>query len=296
MSMFTSSSSGVPSPSPSPEAAGSSMIRAARQPQPQAFDYFVVLDFEATCEKGARIYPQEIIEFPSVLVDGATGDLDPAEFRTYVRPQYHPALTDFCRDLTGIRQADVDGGVPLAEALRLHAAWLRASAWARSGGCFAVVTWGDWDLRTMLESECRFKDLAKPPCFNHWINLKIPFAAAMGGGRWAALRSAVEAAGLEWEGRAHCGLDDARNTARLLVELMRRGVQLSITTSLRAPSPQVTVTPYGGAAAACYCYCGVAGRGGVVAVPGPMQGRGFYGCGNWTPSMGAHCSYFTWAD
>lgn len=292
--MYTCSSSGVPSPSP--EAGGSSRVRTARQPQPQAFDYFVVLDFEATCEKGAQIYPQEIIEFPSVLVDGATGNLDESEFRTYVRPQHHPVLTDFCRDLTGIRQADVDGGVQLAEALRLHAAWLQASAWARSGGCFAVVTWGDWDLRTMLETECRFKGLAKPPCFNHWINLKIPFATAMGGGRRAALRWAVEAAGLQWEGRPHCGLDDARNTARLLVELMRRGVQLSITSSLQAPSPQVT--PYGGAgaAAACYCYCGVASRGGVVAVPGPMQGRCFYGCGNWTPSMGAVCSYFMWAD
>lgn len=264
--MYTCSSSGVPSPSP--EAGGSSRVRTARQPQPQAFDYFVVLDFEATCEKGAQIYPQEIIEFPSVLVDGATGNLDESEFRTYVRPQHHPVLTDFCRDLTGIRQPDVDGGVQLAEALRLHAAWLQASAWARSGGCFAVVTWGDWDLRTMLETECRFKGLAKPPCFNHWINLKIPFATAMGGGRRAALRWAVEAAGLQWEGRPHCGLDDARNTARLLVELMRRGVQLSITSSLQAPSPQVT--PYGGAgaAAACYCYCGVASRGGVVAVPG----------------------------
>lgn len=211
--MFTSSSSGVPSPNP--EEAGSSRVRTARQPQPQAFDYFVVLDFEATCEKGAQIYPQEIIEFPSVLVDGATGNLE-SEFRTYVRPQHHPVLTDFCRDLTGIRQADVDSGVQLSEALRLHGAWLRASAWARNGGCFAVVTWGDWDLRTMLETECRFKGLTKPPYFNHWIDLKIPFATALGGGRRAALQWAVRvrAAGLEWEGRPHCSVDDARNTAR----------------------------------------------------------------------------------
>lgn len=46
------------------------------------------------------------------------------------------------------------------------------------------------------------------------------------------LQEAVRAAGLEWEGCLHCGLDDARNTARLLVELMRCGIKLSITSSL----------------------------------------------------------------
>lgn len=33
------------------------------------FDYLFVLDFEATCDKDVRLYPQEIIEFPVVVVD-----------------------------------------------------------------------------------------------------------------------------------------------------------------------------------------------------------------------------------
>jgi ERI1 exoribonuclease 2 len=39
-------------------------------------------------------------------------------------------------------------------------------------------------------------------------------------------------AGLVWQGRAHCGLDDAKNTARLLALLMHKGFKLSITNSL----------------------------------------------------------------
>ncbi|KAK1681935.1 hypothetical protein QYE76_042783 [Lolium multiflorum] len=139
----------------------------------QEFEFFLVLDFEATCEKDKRIYPQEIIEFPSVLVDGATGRIQSA-FRRYVRPKYHPVLTPFCRDLTGIRQEDVDGGVDLREALLLHDRWLQAAtAGARKGGSLVVVTWGDWDCRTMLDSECLFKGIEKPAYFDRWVNLRL---------------------------------------------------------------------------------------------------------------------------
>jgi len=139
------------------------------------FDYFVVIDFEATCERDSRIYPQEIIEFPAVLVDAATGGLV-SSFRTYVRPRHHPRLTEFCSELTGIRQDQVDGGVDLEQALAMHDAWLKEAGAAKNS--LAVVTWGDWDCRTMLEFECSFKGLTKPSYFNQWVNLRIPFEAS----------------------------------------------------------------------------------------------------------------------
>jgi ERI1 exoribonuclease 2 len=163
----------------------------------------------------------------------------------------------------------------------------------------------------MLESECRFKGIEKPAYFDQWINLRVPFQAALGGGGRTTLQKAVRAAGLEWEGRLHCGLDDARNTARLLGELMRLGAKIEITGSLAPPPqpiqeqkpapPQIkqqnpNISPCGGAAGACLCYCGVASRPGVVAVPCPMQGKFFLGCGNWTPDMGAICPFFIWSN
>lgn len=36
-------------------------------------DYLLVLDFEATCSNTHKMNPQEIIEFPTVLVDVRTG-------------------------------------------------------------------------------------------------------------------------------------------------------------------------------------------------------------------------------
>lgn len=72
----------------------------------QDFQYFVVIDFEATCDKGKNPHPQEIIEFPSVIVSSVTGQLE-ACFQTYVRPTCNQILSDFCKDLTGIQQIQV---------------------------------------------------------------------------------------------------------------------------------------------------------------------------------------------
>lgn len=76
------------------------------EPLPQDFHYFVVIDFEATCDKAKNPHPQEIIEFPSVIVSSMTGQLE-ACFQTYVRPTCNQMLSEFCKDLTGIQQIQV---------------------------------------------------------------------------------------------------------------------------------------------------------------------------------------------
>lgn len=155
----------------------------------------------------------------------------------------------------------VDRGVTLSEALLMHDNWLEKKGIKNTN--FAVVTWTNWDCRVMLESECQFKKIQKPSYFNRyvlpcsvllylsflflyisfstyfsftvciirWINLKVPFHQLFGPAR-CNLKEAVEKTGLAWLGRPHCGLDDAKNTARLLTHLMHLGFEFSITNSL----------------------------------------------------------------
>jgi hypothetical protein len=47
------------------------VVRTA--PKTHHYDYFVVIDFEATCEQNAVRYPHEIIEFPAVLISAKDG-------------------------------------------------------------------------------------------------------------------------------------------------------------------------------------------------------------------------------
>ncbi|KAJ4724466.1 ERI1 exoribonuclease [Melia azedarach] len=289
----------------------------------QEFQYFVVIDFEATCDRGRNPHPQEIIEFPSILVNSATGELEDY-FQIYVRPTYNQLLSDFCKELTGIQQTQVDKGVILSEALLMHDKWLEEKGIKYTN--FAVVTWSNWDCRVMLESECRFKRIRKPPYFNRWINLKVPFNEVFGGVK-CNLKEAVQLAGLAWEGRAHCGLDDAKNTARLLAHIMHRGFRFSITNSLiwqpvehpfmrqqfldRQSSsslqpyrvrhqlmPLIQFHPIHADPNRhrwMYCYCGVKSSKRMIRKPGPKHGSFFFGCGNWTTTRGALCPYFEWA-
>ncbi|KAI9195968.1 hypothetical protein LWI28_019844 [Acer negundo] len=289
----------------------------------QEFQYFVVIDFEATCDKERNPHPQEIIEFPSVLVNSATGQLEDY-FQIYVRPTYNQHLSDFCKELTGIQQTQVDKGVLLGEALLMHDKWLEEKGIKHTN--FAVVTWSNWDCRVMLESECRFKRIRKPPYFNRWINLRVPFNEVFGGVK-CNLKEAVQLAGLVWEGRAHCGLDDAKNTARLLAHIMHRGFRFTITNSLvwqsvehpltmqpfldrpssftqqpyrvkHQPMPLIQFHPVQADPnkdRCMYCFCGVKSSKRMIRKPGPKYGSFFFGCGNWTATRGALCPYFEWA-
>ncbi|GMY16002.1 ERI1 exoribonuclease 2 [Fagus crenata] len=289
----------------------------------QEFQYFVVIDFEATCDKEKNPQPQEIIEFPSVLVNSMTGQVEDY-FQIYVRPTCNQLLSDFCKELTGIQQGQVDKGVLLSEALLLHDKWLEGKGIKRTN--FAVVTWSNWDCQVMLESECRLKRIRKPPYFNRWINLRVPFHEVFGAVK-CNLKEAVQLAGLVWEGRAHCGLDDAKNTARLLAHLMHRGFRYSITDSLmcqpaecsfpmqrfldcqsvyaqqsfriKHPSlPFIQCHPFQvdpSKELGVFCYCGAKSSKQMVQKPGPKHGSCFFGCGNWTATRGALCSFFKWA-
>jgi DNA polymerase III alpha subunit (gram-positive type) len=92
----------------------------------QIFSYFMVIDFEATCwarKSGAP--PSEIIEFPAVILDGKTGQILPEHFHKYVQPMEEPSLSEFCTELTGICQKQVDNSAPLGSILMQFNTWIR---------------------------------------------------------------------------------------------------------------------------------------------------------------------------
>ena len=123
----------------------------SQQQQRHQIDYYVVLDFEATCDRDRnKCRPQEIIEFPSVIVD-ANRAIQVAEFQRYVRPVHHPKLSDFCTGLTGIPQKAVDEADTFAVVWQQYMKWLSDCGLTQpeASGRVAWVTCGDWDLKTM---------------------------------------------------------------------------------------------------------------------------------------------------
>lgn len=176
---------------------------------------YVILDLEATCrEGGTPPVRMETIEFGAVRFDRSTLAVTD-EFSNFVRPVAERQLSDFCVNLTGITQADVDGASGFYEVFPEFLSWL-------GDGDEALCSWGAYDIR-QLEVDCARHGLTFPGCLEekHW-NLKTMFAAAYGI-RSRGMERALNYLGIPLDGRHHRGIDDARNIAKILGAMLRDG-------------------------------------------------------------------------
>ncbi|KFZ46873.1 ERI1 exoribonuclease 2, partial [Antrostomus carolinensis] len=184
------------------------------------------------------------VEFPAVLLNTSTGEIE-SEFHTYVQPREHPILSEFCTELTGITQNQVDEGVPLNICLSQFLKWIQkiqkekkiifssdipSHSTSETKPC-TFVTWTDWDLGVCLQYECKRKQLRKPDILNSWIDLKATYKAFYNR-KPKGLSGALQDLGIAFAGREHSGLDDSRNTARLAWRLICDGCVLKVTKSL----------------------------------------------------------------
>ena len=179
--------------------------------------YFLVLDFEATCDNSKSIKPQEIIEFPVLKINARTMK-EESHYHTYVRPVANPKLTQFCTELTGITQDMVDGQPVLEESLESFDKWMKSEGLLNPGVRICFVTCGDWDLKTMLPGQCRAFGLQHPEYMKTWMNIKFVFQDLMSQKAYG-MPNMLDKLGLGLEGRHHSGIDDSRNIARILVRL-----------------------------------------------------------------------------
>ena len=207
----------------------------------QVFTHFMVIDFEATCWERKPGPPSEIIEFPAVMLNAKSKEILDNTFHYYVQPTEEPNLSEFCKELTGIDQEKVENAAPLGSTLMLFNKWIRNNfsqlsfnVFAEDNNC-AVVTWTDWDMKICLENECKRKNIRFPTHLKSWIDLKYVYKKFYQR-QPKGLNGALQEMGLNFEGREHSGVCDAKNTAKLLLKMTDDGCVLGLTKSLN-PGP-----------------------------------------------------------
>lgn len=191
---------------------------------PQKFDFLLAMDFEATCVRNQKIEPiQEIIEFPCLKIDTKNFEVT-GEFHTYVKPKLNPILSDFCTELTGILQETVNDSPDFVRTLDNFQNWLKSSDMnCETSENFAVVTCGDWDLKTCLPKQCETYGINVPFWAKRWINLKRSHQIMHPGKFPRSLNEILRSNGLEFEGRPHSGIDDTKNIAKSVKALALKG-------------------------------------------------------------------------
>lgn len=183
---------------------------------------FIVCDLEATCwdpdEYTQTVDMMEIIEIGAVKTNASGKIFD--SFTVFIRPTENPTLTDFCVNLTGITQADVDAAPDYEEAVDQFNEWLgdiRGNAW---------LSWGNFDHNLFLAEFNRHAVAPNIMWIPH-VNLKRPWRKTTKHKR-QGLGAALAFHGYEFEGQHHRGIDDARNIARLLPHVDSHLLRLEI--------------------------------------------------------------------
>ncbi|KAL0486969.1 exoribonuclease [Acrasis kona] len=206
----------------------------------QRFRFLCVIDFEATCDDynvnhGDQL--QEIIEFPAVLLD--TEVLKVVDtFQVFIKPEVEPILTDFCKNLTGITQDQIDNGINLLDAMKRFDDWLHVTHSVISTGLernFAIATDGPWDIKNMLFNDCKRKNILDyfhdVKYYSEWVNVRRMYKSEYG--RAGGITSQLQGLNMTFEGKEHCGLDDAKNIARIVIKMITDGKVFKLNDRLR---------------------------------------------------------------
>ncbi len=169
----------------------------------------IVVDVEATCwKKDIWSRRKETIEIGAVHYQLGTDLSQWQEFQTFVRPMTLPRLSTFCRELTGITQADVDAAPLFDEA------WLRFREWMSPTATVVLASWTHYDVWQLdLDLELHGLPKIKLP----HLDVKKLSTRFVGG---MSIEKTATALGVESGEARHRAIRDARTTARILDRLL----------------------------------------------------------------------------
>lgn len=177
----------------------------------------IVVDLEmnnvAKGSEARQICSMETIEIGAVMLDDDLKEI--SSFRSYVKPEYNTEITAKITRLTGITYEMVTDAPLFQDALRSFTDWCRSygddvTIYAWSGSDFGQVK-KEIQLKKYNVSETEQDLLQKP-----WSDFQREFDTYLGFERHLSLKVALEMAGVDFTGKEHDALDDARNTAELL--------------------------------------------------------------------------------
>lgn len=186
---------------------------------------YIILDLEwnnAYCKK-KKGFMNEIIEIGAVKLNNELQVID--TFSIFIKAQLGKKLHSRVKELTNITNDDISTGKPFSQAMSMFRKWV-------SNEPNIIMTWGDTDIRVMIENFRYFNGIGFIPFLSNYVNLQkyaqafmnIPKAEQIG------LSHAAEKLGIDFENYSlHRALDDSRLTADLFKTMYNKSMLDSYT-------------------------------------------------------------------
>ena len=177
----------------------------------------IVVDLEmnnvSKKSEARRICRMETIEIGAVMLDDNLQEI--SAFRTYVKPEYNDCIERKIKRITGITEEMVQNAPIFKEALRMFTNWCLGT-----GDEVTIYAWSDSDY-CQIAKEITLKNYEMTLeeeiiLTTKWSDFQKEFDTHLGFNRQVSLSMALDMAGIDFTGREHDALDDARNTAELL--------------------------------------------------------------------------------
>lgn len=177
----------------------------------------IVVDLEmnhvAKKSEARRICRMETIEIGAVMLDDNLQEI--SAFRTYVKPEYNDCIERKIKRITGITEDMVQNAPVFKEAFRMFTNWCLGT-----GDEVTIYAWSDTDFYQIAKEitlkEYKMKKEEETILTTKWSDFQKEFDTHLGFDRQVSLSMALDMAGIDFTGREHDALDDARNTAELL--------------------------------------------------------------------------------
>lgn len=169
---------------------------------------YIIFDLEATCWEERNKSPNETIEIGAIKINNREII---SEFSSFIKPVKHPVLSDVCKTLTTIAQADIDHARNFGEVIQDFKDWIGVEKKA-----YTLCSWGFYDKK-QFESDCRALELDEGWLTPH-ISLKHQHAQFQNLPRALGMKNALAFEGLALTGTHHRGIDDARNISKIFIK------------------------------------------------------------------------------
>lgn len=172
---------------------------------------YIILDLEATCSKDKEM-ENEIIEIGAVKLNSELEEV--SRFSEFISPIKTDKLTDFCKELTTIKQSDVD------QANRFAIVLMEFLAWVADDGDTIYGSWGFYDKK-QFEKDCKLHGLSTSWLKGNHISIKHQHydnVLNRVGYKALDMDKALKVSEIPLEGTHHRGIDDAVNTSKIFIK------------------------------------------------------------------------------
>lgn len=160
-----------------------------------------------------KICTNEIIEIGASMLDENLWEI--GKFQIYVKPEYNDVIVPKISKLTGITNEMVANTPTFSVAFKQFTDWC-----LNIKDDVMIYAWSNTDhSQVMKEIQLKQYKLSEEEhkLMEHgWTDFQNEFDIHLGFERQISLKLALDMAGIDFNGRQHDALDDARNTAKLL--------------------------------------------------------------------------------